>query len=285
MHNASYNMEEAPPGDEDYSRAGGESGRTRYRFPPAPTFPQQQQREEPHKVKLSPMGPWVKDTRTWFTLAESTFNRHGVTDARLRFDLVLPALPEEVIDQVRGVLHAVDHIPDPYYALKTRLLQIYTPKPLDLCQKIIYGPELGDRTPSSLMDTMLALLPPGEPDGLLFKTLYINRLPMDIRDHVVAAGLNLTSREMAAVADNIWFARCSRQGGNKLPPVAAAVPESNEQLEEAVAALNVQTKRHQPKKKTTKDNKGKDTVCYVHKKYGDQTWKCAAPTTCTWAEN
>ena len=108
---------------------------------------------------------------------------------------------------------------------------------------------------------------------------------MDIRDHVVAAGLTLTSREMAAVADNIWFARCSRQGGNKLPPVAAAVPESNEQLEEAVAALNVQTKRHQPKKKTTKDNKGKDTVCYVHKKYGDQTWKCAAPTTCTWAEN
>ena len=67
--------------------------------------------------------------------------------------------------------------------------------------------------------------------------------------------------------------------------VAATAPESGEELEEAVAALKVQTKWQQPKKKTAKDSKGKDTVCYVHKKYGDQTWKCAAPSTCRWSEN
>ena len=67
--------------------------------------------------------------------------------------------------------------------------------------------------------------------------------------------------------------------------MAAAVPESDEQLEEAVAVLNVQAKRHQPKKKPAKDNKAKDKLCYNHKKFGDQAWKCAAPTTCTWAEN
>ena len=32
---------------------------------------------------------------------------------RLHFDLVLPALTEEVIEQVRGILHAVDDIADP----------------------------------------------------------------------------------------------------------------------------------------------------------------------------
>ena len=65
----------------------------------------------------------------WFTLAESTFNRSGVTNTRLRFDLVLPALPEEVTEQVRGILHAVDDIADPYRALKVRLLDLFTPKP------------------------------------------------------------------------------------------------------------------------------------------------------------
>ena len=42
----------------------------------------------PPKVKLPPF--WPKDPNSWFTLAESTFNRHNVVDSRLRFDLVLP---------------------------------------------------------------------------------------------------------------------------------------------------------------------------------------------------
>ena len=56
----------------------------------------------PPKVKLPPF--WAKDPLSWFTLVESTFNRHDVVDSRLRFDLILPALPEEVIEQIRGVL-------------------------------------------------------------------------------------------------------------------------------------------------------------------------------------
>ena len=137
---------------------------------------------------------WTRDSCSWFTLAESTFNRSGVADTRLRFDLVLPALPEEVIEQVRAILHAVDDIANPYRALKAKLLDLFTPKLLDLCQKIIHSGKLGNRRPSHLMEAMLALLPPGEPDGMLFKTHFLNRLPADIRNHVVGAGFNKTSR-------------------------------------------------------------------------------------------
>ena len=51
---------------------------------------------------------------------------------------------------------------------------------------------------------------------------------------------------MAAVADNLWFARNSRQRGKKHHPVAAAVQEDVEELEEAVATLNAQPKLPQP---------------------------------------
>ena len=207
-------------------------------------------------------------------LAESTFNRSGVADTRLRFDLVLPALPEEVIEQVRATLHAVDNRANPYRALKARLLELFTPKPLDLCQKIIHSGELGNRRPSHLMEAMLALLPPGEPDGMLFKTHFLNRLPADIRNHVMAASFNNTSREMAAMADDLWFTSNSHQGGNKRGQVVVAVQEDDEDLEEAVAVLSVQPKRPQPKKKTAMGSKGKGTVCFVHKKYGADTWKC-----------
>ena len=116
-----------------------------------------------------------------------------------------------MIQQVRSILHTVDDIADPYRALKTKLLHLFTPKPLDLCQRIINGGELGDRSPGQLMDFMLTLLPPGELESMLFRTHFLNRLPADIRNHVVAAGFNSTSREMAAMADNLWFASNSRQ--------------------------------------------------------------------------
>ena len=161
------------------------------------------------------------DTGSWFTLAESTFNCSGEADPWLHFDMVLPSLPEEVIQQLPGILHSVDDIADPYRTLKTRLLNLFTPNPL--CQKIISGSDLGDRRPSQMMEDMLGLLPPGEPEGMLFKTHFINRLLVNIRNHVVTASFTLSSREMADVADNLWFDRNGQQSDSKHHPVAAAV--------------------------------------------------------------
>ena len=116
---------DGPPGD-NLSQARGEDSNRRRFPPPLPGWaPAASQHAAPTKVKLPPF--WTKETRSWFTLAESTFNRSEVTDTWLRFDLVLPALPEEVIEQVRSILHAVDDIADPYRALKVKLLHLFTP--------------------------------------------------------------------------------------------------------------------------------------------------------------
>ena len=73
--------------------------------------------------------------------------------------------------------------------------------------------------------------------------------------------------------------------GAKSHHVAAAVPDNREELAEAVAAINVQPKHPQHKKTATKGGKGQGNLFHVHKKYGDQTWKCANPRTCTWSGN
>ena len=78
--------------------------------------------------------------------------------------------------------------------LKVRLLDLFTPKPMDQSLKLSFGGELGDRRPSQLMEYMLALLPPVEKDSLLFKTLF---LTSEVRDHVVASADFWSSREMS----------------------------------------------------------------------------------------
>ena len=129
------------------------------------------------------------------------FNRHDVVDSRLRFDLILPALPEEVNGQIRGVLCAVEHLDRPYVDLKARLLKLFTPKPVDNCLKLIHSPELGDRRPIQLMEAMLALLPPGTEDDILFKILYVTKLPKKVTGLVLGNSMHLNSRELS---DDLW---------------------------------------------------------------------------------
>ena len=199
-------------------------------IPPLPTrtLAHAQQHVGPPKVKLPPF--WPKDPASWFTLAESTFNRHNVVNSRLRFDLVLPALPEDVIEQIRQVLRTVDHLDRPYVDLKARLLRLLTPKRADMCLKLINGGELSDRRPTQLIETMLALLPPGADENILFKTLYVTKLPREVRSHVLALGMHLDSREMAVLADNLWCSLTERHSGAKAHHVAAGVPEDDGEL-------------------------------------------------------
>ena len=111
---------------------------------------------------------------------------------------------------------------------------------------------------AQLMETMLALLHPGVDDGILFKTLYVTKLPREVRTHVLAHGMQLDSREMADLADDIWCSLNERHSGAKAHHVAAAVPEDGEELAEVVAALNVQPKRSQHKKTAARGGKSRE---------------------------
>ena len=128
------------------------------------------------------------------------------------------------------------------------------------------------------METMLALLPPGADDNILFKTLYVTKLPREVRSHVLAHGMHLDSREMADLADDHWCSLNEHHSGAKAHHVAAAIPEDSDELEEAVAAFNMQPKRIQlKKKKASSPSKPPGKLCRSHEKYGDQTGSVRTP--------
>lgn len=255
---------------------------------PYVAFPGQQQhvqavqQPQPHRVKLGPF--WPSKPRTWFTLAESTFQQFYVEDSRMRFNLVLPALSEDMLDRVRAVVDNPEMLADPYAALRARLIEVYQPDVWESYAKLLHFRELGDQKPSQLMDAMLALLPPADQPGGLFKAIFLDRLPSDMRDHVQHRAEAMTCQQLATFADTIWQSRNAKRGG-----MTAALPTQAQEVEEladTLAAVGLKKKFWpQPKKKGEKKGGQETTLCWKHARFGKKAYECVDKGTCTWQEN
>ena len=257
-----------------------------------PTVMQPQNRDREFKIAAF----WKGDPVAWFKAVELQFRRLGVEDSHHRFELVLPNLQEELVEQLRAILRSANTMADPYGALKAELLQQFRPNVQEQLNGILYGPELGGRPPTMLMRHMLNLLPEGEQAGLLFKHIFLQRLPADIRDLTAAKLSVMDARELAEFADTLWHVRNARKTSGK--PVMAVDAEKKldddvEELTSSIAAIGVDKKKktHLKKGRATKGgqtagkNNNKKYLCWKHCKFGDQAWSCEDEQKCTWAEN
>ena len=92
--------------------------------------------------------------------AESTFRKSQVTLSQTKFDHVVQKLPQNIMVFVRGlIMNSAASSSTPYEDLKAKLVSSYTLLPWQRINKLIHHPALGDRLPTVLMDTMLALMP------------------------------------------------------------------------------------------------------------------------------
>lgn len=280
-----------PPGDVDW------------RWPNAPQLAQQ-----PHqpRVVLTPF--WTNKVTPWFNLAESTFRRYGVNESQHMYDLVLPALSGDILDQLGSVLDGAPAVEDPYNLLKDRLKELFVKDVFDQAYSILHAAELGDRRPSVMMESLLASLPPGEVDGILFKAVFLTRLPDDIRNHVAVLARDMASRPLAAHADQLWFARNTRRAASARAVMAVADPgvlvEASsgglDDLTVAVAALGVANRQKKQRGggrgrgrgggrgagRTAGDaGKAAPYVCWRHCEYGSRAYNCEDEQKCTWSGN
>ena len=83
---------------------------------------------------------------------------------------------------------------------------MYTLSDFQRYQALQSLPLLSDQRPSELMDKMLMLLPEDEKPGFFFRGLFMDRLPTDIRSHLLTESIN-DPRRMALRADELWTIR------------------------------------------------------------------------------
>jgi len=262
--------------------------------------PQPQPRQpEPHKVKLTNF--WTHQPQVWFSHAEALFGTYNVEDERMKFNLVLPTLSEDTLVRVAAIVNAPHLLADPYTALRARLLEVYMPDVWEQTSRLLHFRELGDLRPSQLMDEMLAMLPPDELPGLLFKRIFLDRLPADVRTHVQGAARQQECRQLAAAADVIWRAKIQQ----KLAHAAAVLPDAVEEVTEAVAAVHIgggkQDKGGGPRGTPKRGGGGRGRaagrpggrqsgqrsayLCFRHAKFGDSAWECEDPSRCSAAHS
>ena len=169
---------------------------------------------------------WTEDPDLWFLHAEAAFRNAQVTQSRTKFDHVVQKLPQSIMVSVRGlIMTSASTSSTPYEALKSKLVSSYTLSRWQRVNKLIHHPSLGDQRPTALMDAMLALLPDDEVPGALFLGLFLERLPVEMRDHLVAGDFENPS-EMALHADKLWDARKTQATDSFLAAAATSPARS-----------------------------------------------------------
>jgi len=259
-------------------------------YPPQVAAPPQQHREaRPDRVKL---GSFLQSKAgVWFNLAEASMDLNNVVDPRTRYNVVLSGLPNEVVAKLGAVSESPESYGDPYLALKTRVLELYKPSKWENITQLLTFRELGGMKPTDLMAEMMALLPVGMEPCLLFKGLFLLRMPAEMQEHLQLRVDELTCQQLAEQADALWVAR-NRQKAKVLAalPLPPKPDEATEELTDAVAAIQLKKSGPPKKGRFVRNNRGgskkqesrrdgpKD-LCNRHQRYGGRAWECEKPDT------
>ena len=149
------------------------------------------------KVQLSPF--WPNNAAVWFVRADQEFVIKSVTVQSTKYAYLVAALSEEVSMRVADKLTA-ELSETPYDDLHAHLLKVYTKTDYQKAKLLLELPQLGDSKPTELMNKMLSYLPAdvdASNPGFLFRAIFLERMPADIRTHLVS----MKTESMTALAD------------------------------------------------------------------------------------
>jgi hypothetical protein len=168
-----------------------------------------------YDIKLPPF--WPARPRAWFTYVEGRFRLRNIQDEQIKFDLVLSALPADIVTQV---LDVIEEAPEggQYQYFKAQLLRSHQLSDYEKFDRLVKSEPMGGRKPSQLLHDMLEFCPTGMDKTLPFHYFFTQRLPLALRTQLgeVKPG---EPRELAARADVLWSVHAS---GGSIAAVEAA---------------------------------------------------------------
>ena len=261
--------------------------------PPPPewlTPPVQPVLAEPRRTIPTVILPPFKAKRpaAWFAQCEDLFRMRGVADQRDMFALCYNMLGDEQQEQVDDIAECRPRPPDAFFRLRDRLVASHS---LDVGQRVeqlLALPSLGGQRPSALLAQMRQLCPKGEETGVIFRHLFLQRLPNQVRLQL-AEDRHSPVQALAARADTLM-------AHHSYSAVAAVdTPVAVDNQDPLVAAVR-DTKRFggkdKGKKKAGRGDKAAGGqqqpwdllgICKRHYEFGKDCYKCADPASCKWA--
>lgn len=243
---------------------------------------------------------WRDQPRLWFLQFEAVVNAQKQGDD-YKFNMVMARLQKEEVKQIGDILAAPPE-DGKYIALKNRLIDCYEESEKTKLQKLISNTDLGDQKPSQLWRRMKELANGNIKDNML-KLMWLRQLPHSVTS-VLAATEELSMEKNTQIADriheNINDAEVSSI--NKQEATVndctekriASIASQIENMQINIEALtnkqhsnrwhntqrNVHTSRFRPRSSSREHYRRNNGLCFYHKKFGRQAYKCTAP--CSW---
>ncbi len=236
---------------------------------------------------------WDHAPGMWFAQAEFGFETAGILTERQRFGYAIDALGYESLKLVNDLL--LQPPPDrPYSVLKERLLLASQLTAVQMAEKVMKMPDLGDRRPSQLLAAMLEFCPPGQQASPFFRAAFLTRLPSSIRSHLDEMEEG-DLKILAAKADRQWL-NCGGAAAIAAVGAAEAGDDSSEEFDVCAAVKPSGGGKNWRQKKPAGADKKKEsgkgggggkeewaamtTVCARHAKFGERAYSCGNPKQC-----
>ena len=134
-------------------------------------------------MKIPPL--WSNDPALWFLQVEAQFTSNNITSQLTKFHYIVSSLKPQVALHVRTLI-LNPPAANPYDALKTALLQSFTPSDQSKLQQLFSTHSLGDMKPNELYLRMQRLLGDSVVDETILRNLFLLRLPVPIRNSLAA---------------------------------------------------------------------------------------------------
>ena len=125
---------------------------------------------------------WPDAAEVWFTQADVQFAIQNVSVSKTKFYHAV--LPQEVASQILDLIPALP-ASYPYEVLRECLITLYMLNDYQCFEALVSLPPSGDQKPSHLMNRMLALLPDDYKPDFILRGLFLRRLLINIRSHLL----------------------------------------------------------------------------------------------------
>ena len=208
-----------------------------------------------------------------FQHADAIFRRSHIVSSQDKWDYTLPKLPTDVLNNISNVVDSLtDATPNPYELAKNHLLETYTPTHWQLAQQLLTFPHVAGVCPTTLMNQLLSLLPPGDHPDTMFLLLFLGCLPANISAQLTAPSATCgTWRPMLTRSGTVLHRRLPRQQQHYHPAAFCFA---------GVYCLHaVHLRSGRSRSRSSAPYRHFD-YCNYHRRYGAAAHHCQAP--CSW---
>ena len=219
---------------------------------------------------------WPENAEVWFAQAEAQFAIKAISVSRTKFYYAVASLPQEVATQILDLIRAPP-AGGPYEILRERLITLYSLNDYQRFEALVSLTLSGDQKPSHLMNRMLALLPDDHKPDFILRGLFLRRLPIEVRSHLLQEKIS-DPRALALKADELFQSRVSS-------PVNLLSEDFEEVSVNAVAVKNRTSPvaRRSATPAPSSRSPASPGPCWYHKKHGNIAQQCRKP--CYESEN